>query len=193
MTQTSAQTSAPTASTARFRLTARWPTTAAVVVAALTVYDLDEGTALAPVLAASGLVYLGAAAARRPAAAWPVFGGTFVLITIGKLTGMDPTVVLLAVAAVTAVVGLVHAGVRPSHAMPLQLLGMAVAGGLAAGALAVAPAAGAYLVAAGLLGHAAWDVHHHRTGRVVSRSLAEFCLVIDTLLAVAIVVLTATT
>jgi len=175
------------------RLTARWPTAAAVAVAALTVYDLDSGTALAPVLAASGLVYLGAAAARRPAAAWPAFGATFVLITIGKLTGTDPTAVLLAVAAVTAIVGLVHAGVRPSHAMPLQLLGMAVAGGLAAGALAVAPAVGAYLVAAGLLGHAAWDVHHHRTGRVVSRSLAEFCLVIDTLLAVAIVVLTATT
>jgi hypothetical protein len=46
------------------------------------------------------------------------------------------------------------------------------------------------VVAAGLLGHAAWDVHHHRTGRVVARSLAEFCVVLDTLLAAAIVVAT---
>jgi hypothetical protein len=43
---------------------------------------------------------------------------------------------------------------------------------------------------AGLLGHAAWDVHHHRTNRVVLRSLAEFCLVLDTALAVAIVIVT---
>jgi hypothetical protein len=33
------------------------------------------------------------------------------------------------------------------------------------------------VVAAGLLGHAAWDVYHHRAGRVVRRSLAEFCFV----------------
>ncbi|HKO85266.1 MAG TPA: hypothetical protein VJ140_12080, partial [Actinomycetota bacterium] len=49
---------------------------------------------------------------------------------------------------------------------------------------------GAYLVAAGLLGHAAWDVYHHRTNRVVVRLLAEFCLVLDTALAVAIVIVT---
>jgi hypothetical protein len=46
------------------------------------------------------------------------------------------------------------------------------------------------LVAAGLLGHAAWDAYHHRTDRVVVRSLAEFCLVLDTALAVAIVSVT---
>jgi len=34
------------------------------------------------------------------------------------------------------------------------------------------------------------DVHHHRTNRVVVRSLAEFCLVLDTALAVAIVIVT---
>jgi hypothetical protein len=45
-------------------------------------------------------------------------------------------------------------------------------------------------VAAGLFGHAAWDVHHHRTNRVVVRSLAEFCLALDTALAAAIVIVT---
>ncbi len=172
------------------RITARWPTAAAVALAAMTLYDIDGGAALAPVLVASGLVYLGSAAVRRESAAWPLFGATFVLITIGKLADIDTTGLLLGIAGLTAVAGLVSAGTRPPHAMPLQLLGMAVAGGIAALAVAVAPVVGAYLVAAGLLGHAAWDLHHHRTGRVVSRSLAEFCLVLDTLLAVAIVVLT---
>jgi uncharacterized membrane protein len=75
--------------------------------------------------------------------------------------------------------------------LPLQTLAMAGFGGVALLALAVQSDLGAYLVAAGLLGHAAWDVYHHRTGRVVARSLAEFCVVLDTLLAVAIVVATA--
>lgn len=174
------------------RITARWPTAAAVAAAALTVYDLDGGAALAPVLVSSGLVYLGAAAVRRESAAWPIFGATFVLIAIGNVAGIGTTPFLLGIAGLTAVAGLAYAGIRPPRAMPLQLLGMAVAGGLAALAITVAPTAGAYLVAGGLLGHAAWDVHHHRAGRVVTRSLAEFCLVIDTLLAVAIVALTAT-
>jgi hypothetical protein len=42
-----------------------------------------------------------------------------------------------------------------------------------------------------LLGHAAWDVYHYWTNRVVVRSMAEFCAVLDTLLAMAIVVATA--
>lgn len=46
------------------------------------------------------------------------------------------------------------------------------------------PQVAALLVAAGLFGHAGWDLWHHRTGRVVSRSLAEFCGVLDALLAI---------
>jgi hypothetical protein len=64
---------------------------------------------------------------------------------------------------------------------------MAGVGAAAAIALILSRDAGSYLVAAGLLGHAAWDVYHHRVNRVVVRSMAEFCCVLDTLLAVAIV------
>jgi hypothetical protein len=52
------------------------------------------------------------------------------------------------------------------------------------------PNLGAYLVAAGLIGHTAWDAHHPRTNRVVARSLAEFCMFLDTALAVIIIVVT---
>ena len=47
--------------------------------------------------------------------------------------------------------------------------------------------AGAWPVAAGPLAHAARDLYHHRADRVVTRSMAEFCFVLDTLLAVGIV------
>ncbi len=47
----------------------RWPTLAGLGFAALIAFDLVSGVELAPVLAASAAVYLGAAALQRPAAA----------------------------------------------------------------------------------------------------------------------------
>jgi hypothetical protein len=79
---------------------------------------------------------------------------------------------------------------RPGYGLPLQTLALLGFGAAAGAALMITPELGAYLVAAGLLGHAAWDVHHHRVNRVVVRSLAEYCLALDTALAVAIVIVT---
>jgi hypothetical protein len=43
-----------------------------------------------------------------------------------------------------------------------------------------------YVLAAGWLAHAAWDVVHHRLGRVVPRWYAETCMVADLILAAAL-------
>jgi hypothetical protein len=59
-------------------------------------------------------------------------------------------------------------------------------GAVALTAVAVDPAAARYVLAAGWLAHAAWDVVHHRLGRVVPRWYAETCLVADLVLAVAL-------
>jgi hypothetical protein len=56
-------------------------------------------------------------------------------------------------------------------------------GAVALAAVAVDPAAARYLLAAGWLAHATWDVVHHRLGRVVPRWYAETCLVADLTLA----------
>jgi hypothetical protein len=61
---------------------------------------------------------------------------------------------------------------------------------IAAIALHVNEVIGAYLVATGLLAHAGWDAYHHWFNKVVVRSMAEFCFVLDVLLAVAIVIVT---
>jgi hypothetical protein len=159
--------------------------------AALTAYGLASGTELAPILAASGLVYLGAAALGRPATAWAVFFGIFVVIAAAEVTAdIDATWVLLAAAVPLAAYGLLRGGWQPAEVLPLQTIAMVAFGGAAAVALAVDETAGSYLVAAGLLGHAAWDAYHHRVNRVVVRSMAEFCLVLDTLVAAAIVLVT---
>jgi hypothetical protein len=57
-------------------------------------------------------------------------------------------------------------------------------GAVAIAAVAVDPAAARYVLAAGWLAHAAWDVVHHRAGRVVPRWYAETCMVADVLLAI---------
>jgi hypothetical protein len=176
----------------RSLLRRRWPSLAGLGFAALVAFDLASGVELAPVLAASAAVYLGAAALQRPAAAWPLFFVTVALITVARVLDdrFEPTWGILAGAVALLAYGLLRGAGRPGHGLPLQTLGLLGFGAAAAAALVITPELGAYLVAAGLLGHAAWDLHHHRTNRVVVRSLAEFCLVLDTALAVAIVVVT---
>ena len=167
-----------------------WPTLAGIALAGFVAFDMTSGSELAPILAASGLVYLGAAALRKPRAAWPLFAGTFVVITVAQIgiVDFDATWVLLAVAVLFAGYGLVKGATHPFDGLPLQAIAMAGIGIAAAIAAIVDGDVAAYLVAGGLLGHAAWDVYHHRINRVVVRSMAEFCAVLDTLLAVAIVV-----
>jgi hypothetical protein len=59
-------------------------------------------------------------------------------------------------------------------------------GATALAAVAVDPDAARYVLAAGWLAHATWDVVHHRLGRVVPRWYAETCLVADVTLAAAL-------
>lgn len=55
--------------------------------------------------------------------------------------------------------------------------------------LSLSPDLGTYLVAAALIGHATLDVILWRARKVVVRSMAEFCAVLDLTLGVAIVVI----
>jgi hypothetical protein len=171
----------------------RWPTYFAIAFAAFAVWDMASGVELGPVVAASGFVYLGSAAVQRRGAAWPMFAVSFVVIGAAGFTPWEErfgTWGLIGLAAALAVYGLLRGAARPAEGLPFQAIAMGLFGGIAAVVLFLGGDLGAYLVAAGLLGHAAWDVHHHRKAIVVSRSMAEFCFVLDTLAAIVIVVVT---
>lgn len=174
-----------------------WPALAGIGFAAFVAFDLfsgkEHGGELASIVAASGLVYLAAAALEKPSASWLVFFGSVVVITVAKmgLVGVDATWLLLGIAAAFLGYGLAHGAHRSTGGLPLQTIAMVAFGAIAAIALYVDPTAGAYLVAAGLFAHAVWDVYHHRVNKVVSRSMAEFCCVLDVALAGAIIVATA--
>ncbi|UOQ90511.1 hypothetical protein MUN74_06245 [Agromyces endophyticus] len=163
-----------------------WPAALGVLVAAGTAYGLTDARQVAPVVAASGLVYLAAAATGRRWAAWVAFGATFIVIGLAKFTELDATFAMLVLAAALFVVGLVGRPTRPWWALPLQSVAMLVLGVVAVVATLADATVGGLIVAVALLAHAGWDVYHHRTGRVVDRSLAEFCAVLDVLVAVVV-------
>jgi len=169
-----------------------WPTALAVLVASATAYRLADGREVAPVVAASGLVYLGAAATHRRWVAWVAFGVAFALITLDKFAGLDALPWLLALAGVLVIVGPTASRTHPWWALPLQTAAMLVLGAMAVLALRLDPTVGGLLVAAALLGHAAWDAHHYRTRRVVDRALARFCAVLDVLVAILVGAITLT-
>ncbi|MFD4992075.1 hypothetical protein ACFWH7_03920 [Cellulosimicrobium cellulans] len=172
----------------------RWPLVAgvlfAVALAVAFAVGFSDPAQVAQVLVAAAFVYLGSAALGRRSAAWPLFGLTFVLIGIGfAVPGFDPFWAMLAVVVVLAVYGLARGEIRPAWGMPLQVAAMVAAVAVALAVAAVGQPWAGLLVGVGLLGHAAWDVHHLRTRRVVAPTLAEFCGALDAVLGVAVIVL----
>ena len=77
--------------------------------------------------------------------------------------------------------GAARGQLRRPNGLTLQAAGMLAFGATGLVAFSVDPVLGGYLVAFALLGHAAWDAYHYLRDRVVARSYAEFCGVLDLL------------
>lgn len=166
-----------------------WPSLVGLTFAGLASYGMSSGQELAPVLAGSAVLYIGTAAVQNRALAWPVF---FFSLIVGGLCSiifdLDTTLALVSLGLLLVLFGLVRGLIGPVSGFPLQALAMATFGGTALFALTIHPIIGSYLVAIGLFAHAAWDVYHHWTDTVVSRSAAEFCFVLDVVLGIIILV-----
>ncbi len=169
----------------------RWPTALGIAVAALAAFDLDNGTEFAALTVLMALVYLGAAALDRRWSAWLVLlAGLPLLFFIPWTSEVVPSVVLLVAALVFLALGVARGLLRKPGGLALQTAGMLVFGSTVLVALYVDMGLGGKLVAIAILGHAAWDAYHLLRNRVVSRSYAEFCAVVDFLLGAAILFLT---
>lgn len=165
----------------------RWPAALGIAVAALTVYGLEDGRDLAALVVLMALVYVGSAALDRRRFAWVVLlAGVAVLAVVPSTSQVVASEVFLVAALVFVVLGAVRGQLRETGGLTLQAAGMLVFGAGMLAALYVAPETGAYLVAAGLLGHGAWDAVHYVRDGVVARSYAEFCAVLDLLVGVAL-------
>lgn len=145
---------------------------------------------LAGVLPMLAFGYLAAAAVQRRQATWVLIVVVFAVFAALRLQAwVDPLViVLLAALAIVAWAALVGRLWQPEP-VALETAGMVAFTAVALWALSVDVDTGRYVVAAGWLGHAAWDAAHHWGDRVVARSFAEWCAVFDVLRAIAILVL----
>ena len=173
----------------------RWPTAAGILLAGSLAAGTWSGVtgiaAVAHIVTASGFVYLGAGALRRQAAAWPLFLSSFVLITIGFVVpAFNSTVWMLGIVTLLALCALFQGGSRPTWGIPMQTAALVVLAAVVFSAVSVGSPWAGLLISAALLAHAGWDVYHHRVDRVVARSMAEFCGVLDTLLALTVLVAT---
>ncbi len=166
-----------------------WPSAVGLVVALGTGLDSD-GVDVAWVVTVSALIYVGAAASGAGMAAWWWFLATFPVIAVFQVLDAPValTWVLIGLAAIAMVWGIVRGRWSDPGGLSLQSVAMLAFAAVSVVAFVVHETAGALLIAAGLLAHTAWDVYHHRTNRVVARSFAETCIVLDTVLAGIIVV-----
>jgi len=170
----------------------RWPTALGIAVAALAAFDAQDGLEFAELTVLMALVYLGAAALNRRWAAWVVLlAGLPLAFFISSISGIDPSVVLLVAAPVFLVLGVARGQWQRPDGLPLQIAGMLAFGSTALVALYyVYPDLGGKLVGIAILGHATWDAYHYLRDRVVARSYAEFCAIVDLLLGAAILFMT---
>jgi hypothetical protein len=175
----------------------RWPTLAGLAAMAVSVLDMatatdtamDDGRGQGLIVFLAALIYLATAVVGRPGVVWPLFGVSVVAVTLLRLLDVQLWTALVAGAVSIAIVGLAGGLLRGPRLSAAQVPAMLVFGAAAVVALSLDPALGSYLVAAALIGHAVLDVIVWRAKEVVTRSLAEFCAVLDLTLGVAIVVL----
>ncbi|MGQ0717790.1 MAG: hypothetical protein ACT4NP_10855 [Pseudonocardiales bacterium] len=101
---------------------------------------------------------------------------------------LTAVIVLQAIALAAVLWGSAH-GRNRQASFQLQIVGMIAFGALALAGLVVAPDVARYVVAAGWFAHGLWDFAHLRADAVVSRSFAEWCGVVDVLIAAELVIL----
>lgn len=167
-------------------LARRWPTWTALVLAIAT-WGAAPIPALAEALLLFPLGYLAVAAIGSRRISWPA-----AVIGVTALAGLrlqhwvDPAAVLISAALVLIGWAVVRQRFLPPADGALQTIGWCAFVAFAAVAVAVDPAIGTPVIAAGWAAHAAWDLYHWLRNRGVSRSFAEWCGVFDLLGAVAI-------
>ncbi|MPY62965.1 hypothetical protein FNH08_39175 [Streptomyces spongiae] len=179
-------------------LTHRWPTALALALM-IALFGSDSGD-LNDAVAGYGeflpllpLLYVVISQAGNPRVTWPVLGaGVVVTLALQAQDALSPPHVLVGVALAVLLWGTVRGAPHGRVTWGIQAAGALVFGALALTGLAVDPEVGRWLVAAGWFLHGVWDFAHLLLARlrgIVSRAFAEWCAVVDVLVAVELVFL----
>lgn len=173
-------------------MTRRWPTLLGLLGGAaglFAVFSDDDGVGFAAGVAVMALIYMITLAWGRPGAAWIAFPISSVLLAGLVIVGDDLawSVTGLIVALVLAwLVAVFRGAAKDGKWFTIETLGGLFFGGLALAALAVDVKLGGVLAGLGFLLHGVWDAFHYVKNKVVARSYAEACAVVDIIIGVAL-------
>ncbi|MBM7784235.1 hypothetical protein [Tenggerimyces flavus] len=160
----------------------RWPTLVALPVGVDSFFGEitpDTVSTLADAMLLLPMIYVVVEALKRRWLTWPILLAALPAFAGLKLQNVvDPSIVILAVTLAAAIWGSAHGRHREAD-FRLQLGGMVLFGALAVGGQLVDPDLARYLVALGWVGHGVWDIVHLIRDKVVARSFAEWCAVVD--------------
>ncbi|TDC98415.1 hypothetical protein [Actinomadura sp. 7K507] len=164
-----------------------WPMALAVAMSAATWggSGTDDGvTSLASALSLLPLLYLLVETFQWRRATWGVLAAGLVGFTVLEAADVvEPAAVVAGVALAVLVWGGVKGRLFRSGVLQAQALGMIGFGAVALIGLVAAPDAGRYIVAAGWFAHGLWDLVHLKLDKVVLRSYAQWCAVVDIIIA----------
>lgn len=169
----------------------RWPSALGLLAAGFQLATGANREAVAITVSVATLCYLAAAALDRPWIAWAAIAGASLIVVAGELAGLTWWAALGIVAAALAATGIITGVPRP--ALTAQTAAVLGFGALAVTALYINPQAGMILAGLALASHTGWDLLHYNRNTVVPRSLAEFCMVLDLPLGLALILLAFTT
>lgn len=183
-------------------LTNRWPTALALVstaggIAVMALLDRDAEL-FGPLVAMMAAIYLMAYAIGRPVSVWVALVVMSALISVFQVLdgrealGVHPGVAMTIVLVLTWLWTVARRRHTDSGTFSLQTAGMVGFGAVTLVAAAVEPRAGVALAGVGFLAHGAWDAYHYRMNKVVHRTYAEFCGVVDLVTGTALLVVAAT-
>jgi hypothetical protein len=173
------------------RLLERWPSLVGLLALLLNVTNGPDAHVTAMIIVIASACYLATSAIGSRRSGWVVVAGAIVAVALARVTGLDPTVTLLVLGVAFAVLGLLRGADVDRRELGTQALGFLGFSAVALTAMMVGPVPALYLAALAAVGHAAWDVVHLVRDRVVPRSLAEACFVLDLGLGVAMLCLAA--
>lgn len=172
----------------------RWPAALGLTLGVLQLTTDDPhsitGALLVLMLATTGYIVI--AALVRPGWSWPVIGALVALVLATRLTSAGPAIELAGIVAIilaAIAIGFLRGTWTRTDLYRWQPWAAVAFLAISLGALWLSPEAGRVLIAAGLIGHTAWDLVHWRAHAVVSRSLAEWCAALDLTLGLGVLLL----